>query len=175
MNFVKISFSALFVGVLATAWTYHAFHPGPTPLPPPAPASSLPSVGVPVPTRSMQTIATPVSSKPASTPLLGDTVTSTSTQLVAVAVSCPHSEIYDLYDTPSGNVDPGYYDASGTPPDMSTTTYKAAHKIGRQAYTLCADGTGNQFILPLTVAEYAALAAPDAGTPQKTVLEAVTQ
>lgn len=97
------------------------------------------------------------------------------TQLQQVPVDCPDSNITDLYDTPSGNMDVGYYDASGKVPDMSTTTYRAANKIGKQAYTLCSDPKGNKFIIPLTIQEYNALALPNAGTPQKTVLEEVTK
>lgn len=106
-------------------------------------------------------------------PIDSDVPSDGDVQVVSVPVDCPDSNITDLYDTPSGVIEAGYYDASGKVPDMSTTTYKAASKIGKRAYTICHDQKGNKFIIPLTFQEYDALALPNAGTPQKTVLEEI--
>jgi hypothetical protein len=69
--------------------------------------------------------------------------------------------VADLYDTPSGHLDPGYV--------LSTTTGSGilATRIGAQAWTDCQDADGNKYEFKLTPDEYAALAQPDAQMPQE--------
>jgi len=91
--------------------------------------------------------------------------------LVSVNLQCNGSYTSDLYDTPSGHLDAGYY------PDSvpATTTGSVAHKIGTQSWTVCHDKRGNVHEFKLTDQEYADLAKPDATTPQKSIMESADQ
>ncbi len=103
----------------------------------------------------------------------GDTVSSTTRDgLVKVQLLCSMSYTTDLYDTPSGHLDEGYYlDTGGA--SASSTTMAPAHVIGQQAWTQCHDNQGNVHEFKLSKAEYAALAVR--GMPQEYVMEAADQ
>jgi hypothetical protein len=90
-----------------------------------------------------------------------------SSGLVEVKLQCSQSYTADLYDTPSGHLDPY------VKPDVATTTDTVAHVIGQQSYTVCHDARGNVHEFPITAAEYAALAIR--GTPEKSVMESPDQ
>jgi hypothetical protein len=87
--------------------------------------------------------------------------------LVEVKLQCSQSYTTDLYDTPSGRLDPY------VKPDVATTTDTVAQVIGQQSYTVCHDARGNVHEFPITSAEYAALAIR--GTPEKSVMESPDQ
>jgi hypothetical protein len=59
----------------------------------------------------------------------------------------------DLYDTPSGHLDPGYVLAS----DAASTSPKVAHLIGTQSWVDCHDDRGSKYELKLTPEEYSNL------------------
>jgi hypothetical protein len=87
--------------------------------------------------------------------------------LVEVQLDCTQSYTTDLYDTPSGRLDPY------VKPETATTSDTIAHVIGKQSHTVCHDARGNVHEFPITADEYAALAVR--GTPQKSVMEPADQ
>jgi hypothetical protein len=103
-----------------------------------------------------------------------DTVAEVATStdpLVEVPLNCQFSYMANVFDTSSGRLDEGYY-LDAVP---ATTTGTVAHIVGQQAWTECHDKRGNVHKFQLTGDEYAALALPDAGTPQKSVMETSAQ
>ena len=94
----------------------------------------------------------------------------TQTAQGGVEVDCTWSYVSDLYDTPSGHLEPGYY-LNAVP---ATTTGKVAQKIGTQAWTVCNDEAGAPHEFTLTEQEYSDLAKPDATIPKKSILVPVS-
>jgi hypothetical protein len=94
----------------------------------------------------------------------------TSNDLVQVDLHCTKSYVGQLYDTPSGHLNSGYFigDASA-----STTGMTVAHDIGQQAWTVCVDARGHEHEFKLTAQEYASLSI--SGMPQKSVMEPAAQ
>lgn len=95
--------------------------------------------------------------------------------IVAMPTQCDQMEVFDTYDTPSGTLEQGYYDASLKAPDMSTTTYKKATRVGKQPYARCHDIDSNQFYVAITPEEYKTASPLDNYAQPKTVMESRPQ
>ena len=75
--------------------------------------------------------------------------------LILYYVDCDRAYTGTLYDTPSGHLDAGYYDAANA---SSTAVGTPAHVVGEQSWTVCHDDLGKTYEFPMTGKEYADLA-----------------
>jgi hypothetical protein len=71
----------------------------------------------------------------------------------------------DLYDTPSGHLDPTYKLASSA----GEVGALVAHIIGTQSWTVCHDSLGREFELKMPAQEYANLSHSDALIPSQDI------
>lgn len=83
------------------------------------------------------------------------------------ALDCPSSYEMALLDTPSGDLDAGYYLEGYPPPANASTTLKIAHIIGKKWFSLCKDKNGKQYKKVMMEKQYKDLALPNAGKPIK--------
>lgn len=75
--------------------------------------------------------------------------------IVPVDTKCFSSYSQPIYDTPSGDLELGYYDISYDHlPSATTTPVRAARVIGQQYTAKCKDETGRIFEMKLSEAEY---------------------
>jgi hypothetical protein len=86
----------------------------------------------------------------------------------AMKHTCFMAYTADLYDTPSGHLDPGYEFESEV---AATTTANVAHIIGTQSWTVCRDETGQKYEFTLTPEQYLNLSKPNASMPKKAVTQ----
>ncbi len=79
-------------------------------------------------------------------------------------VECQSAYQDTLWDTPSGHMEPGYYDVVGAQRTASGTpmTGTAAHVIGTGSWKKCADTQGKVYEVSITNAEYTGYGAKDA-------------
>jgi hypothetical protein len=68
-----------------------------------------------------------------------------------VSLKCTSAYTSDLYDTPSGHLQPDYVLAS----EAASTSLKVANVIGSQSWLNCHDDKGGTYELKITPAEYA--------------------
>lgn len=96
--------------------------------------------------------------------------------VVPVPLTCNVAIRYPLYDTASGKLDDGFYDAAnGVPAASSTAPFKAAHKVGEYAETYCTDDKGGKYVVPITTKEYSDLGLWGAKMPIKSTSESLIQ
>jgi hypothetical protein len=97
-------------------------------------------------------------------------VDNTPSDLVEVDLHCTKAYVGELYDTPTGHLNSGYFvgDASA-----STTGMIAAQDVGQQAWVVCVDARGHEHEFKLSQQEYASLAT--ANMPQEFIMEPVDQ
>ncbi len=77
--------------------------------------------------------------------------------MVFLTGNCPTAEILPIYDTPSGSLDVGYFDAiTGFSKGAlsSSTPLIAAHITGKQAYDECYAPNGDKILVPITQVEF---------------------
>jgi hypothetical protein len=96
---------------------------------------------------------------------------SSSAPLVAVLLKCNSAYVAPLYNTPDGQLDPGYY-LNSVP--ATSTGGIIAQQIGTQAWAICQDKQGNIHDIPISTQAYANLAQPGATIPQLSILEDAT-
>lgn len=80
--------------------------------------------------------------------------TATST---AISVQCSSAYTADLYDTPSGHLDPAYIPES----QAASTSVKVAHLIGSQSWAGCRDDKGHTYELKITPDQYSTFGQKD--------------
>lgn len=94
----------------------------------------------------------------------------------ATTLDCPSSYQQYLWDTPSGNLDAGYYNASTTPAkDFISSTSgpdriapkNPAHVIGLQSFANCTDGT-DKYLLNISNTDYTGQAKGGSGLLKET-------
>ncbi|MBR0960892.1 hypothetical protein [Bradyrhizobium japonicum] len=89
----------------------------------------------------------------------------------AVRLDCPMAYTADLYDTPSGHLDPGYSLDTG----LGTTTGQSAHKIGTQSWTVCHDAESHTYEFKIAPSDYSGLDQPGAEMIRETVTKLPVQ
>ncbi len=88
-------------------------------------------------------------------------------------LDCVAAGTRDVYDTPSGNVDPGYYDPTrgiGSPTDATSGKSSiVANVTGTEAFEICTDASKNQYKYPITQAQLDSFKASTQPLPSKSI------
>lgn len=110
----------------------------------------------------------------------GGSVSTSTVSVLPPVLSCTSAAQGPKYDTPSGYLEPGYYDPILGPdptiinPSGTTTgsagTSKAATRIGEQAWMNCTDGSGTPHVYAISTSSYDALSRKGAVFPNRNTL-----
>lgn len=72
--------------------------------------------------------------------------------IMPVSTDCPSAWRENVYDTPSGTLEAGYYVAPL--PEATTTPIKEARVVSQRHIARCFDADGNGFLVPITEEEF---------------------